>query len=63
MIQAKIGRFVFVKSIIKNLEKSILLPIILFNFFVTIYYAIRGDLNFHTDIGRDFLLLEEIAHM
>ena len=31
-----------------------------FNFFVMSYFALRGELDFHSDIARDFLLLNEI---
>ena len=40
--------------------KIIFLCLIVFNLILTSWYILHGDLNFHTDIGRDFLLFEEV---
>jgi len=42
------------------LIKTIFLGLIIFNLLLTSWYILHGDLNFHTDIGRDFLLFEEV---
>ncbi|MBI3380287.1 hypothetical protein HY029_06055 [Candidatus Gottesmanbacteria bacterium] len=40
--------------------KKIVLFIVFFNLFLASWYFIQGDLNFNTDIARDFLLLEDL---
>jgi len=44
-----------------NLITFSLLLIIGINIFFLIWYLINGDLYFHTDIARDFLLLDDLA--
>jgi hypothetical protein len=44
-----------------NLWKKIILLVVGFNLFLSSFYFLRGDLNFHTDIARDFLLLDDLA--
>jgi len=44
-----------------SLIKIFLLLIIGINIFFLIWYLINGDLYFHTDIARDFLLLDDLA--
>jgi 4-amino-4-deoxy-L-arabinose transferase-like glycosyltransferase len=40
---------------------KIIIILIAFNIFLSSWYAIHKDLNFHTDIARDYLVLEEIV--
>lgn len=40
--------------------KAFIVGIIIISFFIASIYLIKGDLIFHTDIARDFLLLGEI---
>lgn len=36
--------------------------IIIFSSFLSVYYLFLSDLHVHTDIGRDFLLMDELGH-
>lgn len=49
----------FVKKVF-NL-KALLLAVIFINVFFSVWYVIHGDIYFHTDIARDFLLLDDLA--
>ena len=37
----------------------LLLPILI-NLYFCVWYVAQGDLNFYTDLARDFLLFQEI---
>jgi hypothetical protein len=41
--------------------KHFLLALTGFNVFLSAWYVINGDIFFHTDIARDFLLLEDMT--
>ncbi len=48
----------------QSLEKIIKIALILIigiNLFFSIWYVLHGDIFFHTDIARDFLLLDDLA--
>lgn len=42
--------------------KKIIIALIIVNVFLSAWFAIHKDLNFHTDIARDYLVLEEIVN-
>jgi len=44
-----------------KLLKGFLVLIILVNVFFLVWYLLHGDIFFHTDIARDFLLLDDLA--
>ncbi len=50
----------FTKKLFSNKLKVVSIFLIIFNFYAASYFPLNGELNFHTDIGRDFLLLKEI---
>jgi hypothetical protein len=41
--------------------KSFVFVLILINVFLSAWYVINGDIVFHTDIARDFLVLQDIV--
>lgn len=47
--------------IVRKLWKYIFLALIAFNLFLASWYVLHGDLYTHSDISRDFLLLNEIS--
>ncbi len=47
-------------AIISKIIEFLFWPGLIFHLYTASYYALKGELNFQTDIGRDFLLFEEI---
>lgn len=59
MKKASYLKFRLINFIKKNWQLSFI-GVVLLNIFLSLWYFLHGDLNFQTDIARDFLLLHEI---
>jgi len=51
----------FIKPTMSKIMRLIIFGLIGINIFFASWYILHGDLLFHTDIARDFLLLEDIV--